>query len=362
MTRVFSSLLASALLAASSSYAQSGPVRGPALNWVRLAGAESCIAPVELAQRIEQRLGHRVFVRATDAIIVIEGRVGVDPKGGFTTVIRVTDASGVLYGTREFSVPEADCHKLDEIVSLVMAITIHHQDGASAGIALPSEITAQLDALFADEASTFEPGELQTAARPQAIPDVTAPAPVRATKPAVARGPVWVFGVEAGFGIATGLQPSATLGTSLRARASRTSLGSLSLTAALGLPQQQSFGGEGELEYWPAQLGLGACPPAWRVWSTELSLCVDARVAAVHVAATKFERNETQLELWPEVAASASARIELWEPSYLHLRLGLPLRLGRPSFAYLDRQHMQRMAFQLARFGVELELGVGVAF
>jgi hypothetical protein len=77
-------LLTAVLVAgvAEHSAAQVPPRRGPSLNWVRLAGADGCIAPVELANRVEQRLGRTVFVRANDAIVVLEGRIGPAPEGG----------------------------------------------------------------------------------------------------------------------------------------------------------------------------------------------------------------------------------------------------------------------------------------
>ena len=50
---------------------------------MRLPGADACVGPVELADRVERRLGRTVFVRANDAIVVIEGRIGV-AKGGFS--------------------------------------------------------------------------------------------------------------------------------------------------------------------------------------------------------------------------------------------------------------------------------------
>jgi hypothetical protein len=374
-----SSTLVYALLSwigqAMPSAAQTVPVRGPVLNWVRLAGAESCIASVELAKRVEQRLGRAVFVRANDAIIVIEGRVGPDRAGGFASVIRVSDPDGTQYGVRELSVAEPDCHKLDEIVSLVMAITIRHQDGAS-GIALPRQVAAQLDALFADEPSTFDASELGSHAPPPSASDApvaqpttsSSPRPVvaqRTTMPATERASAFGVGVEAGFGVATGLQPRATIGPSLRLRASLAGLGSVALSGSLGLQQVQSFPTEatGTLSYQPMQFGVSVCPPAWQLWLSELTLCADLRVGRISVRGSDFSRqNRSAHELWPEIAATASARTALLGPSYLHLRLGVPIRLVLPEFRYLDSRGTERPAFAMSRLGVELELGVGVVF
>jgi hypothetical protein len=351
---------------AATSAAQSAPTRGPALNWVRLPGAEACIAPVELAQRIEQRLGRAVFVRANDAIIVIEGRVSPDAAGGFSSEIRVSDPDGAVYGVRELKVADPDCHKLDELVSLVIAITIRHQHGSS-GIALPPGVAAELDALFADEPSTLDPSELDWQPVPSALAE-SRPPPRAAQRhggtPAQAAS-AWTVGGEAGFGLVTGLQPATTLGPSLRVRVSLAGIGSLALSASLGLPRDQHIASEapGLLRYQPMQLGLSVCPAARQLWLSELSFCADVRIGWLRVESHEFVHDlGAQQRFWPELAAVASARTALLGPSYLHLRLGVPIRLIRPQFRYLPRQGPERSAFVVALAGFELELGLGVAF
>ena len=369
-TRTAAPIYVACVVLLSSAVAAQTPVaRGPALNWVRLPGAETCIAPVELAQRIEARLGHRVFVPTGDAIIVLEGQVGPARESGFTTSIRVSDADGTVYGTRDFSMNDADCRKLDELVTLIMAITIHHQEGSSVGIALPPQIMAQLDALFADEASSFDPSELPAAKLHAAELTVQLePKSAHTSSSSAADGgkrsqPGLAVAIEAGFGLATGLQPSATFAPSLGLRAGREELGSLLLTLRPGLPQRQTFAAEpgGSIESVPGQVAIAACPPAWQLWASELTLCADVRVSGLRVTARGWSsRNETKLELWPEVAAHAHARTRLIGPSYLHLRLGVPLRLRRPEFQYVDSQGAPRQAFQVQRVGFEIEAGLGL--
>jgi len=348
----------------SGAAAQTGPTRGPALNWVRLAGGESCIAPVELARRVEKRLGRIVFVRAGDAIIVIEGRVGPDPAGGFNSVIRVSDPDGNVYGVRELSVADPDCRKLDEVVSLVMAITIRHQAGTS-GIALPADVAAQLDALFADEPTTLDPSEVMARAPRAAATDSPAQMPAGPRRVARFAQPTaaWGLSSEGSFGLVTGLQPVTSFGPNLRLQAGKAGLGSVALSGRLGLLQLQRIADEGGvLSYQPMQLGLSVCPPARRLWLSEFNLCADVRLGWLHVGSRGFMHNLGAQERWWELAAVAGARTTLIGPSYLQLRVGVPIRLIRPEFRYRDQFYLQRTAFVAARVGFELELGLGIDF
>src|SRR3954449_1410826 len=75
--------------------------RTSSLAWVRLDGAESCIAGSALARSVEERLRRKVFVSASDADISVEGSIGPAAKGGFRAVLRVTAKDGTILGTRE---------------------------------------------------------------------------------------------------------------------------------------------------------------------------------------------------------------------------------------------------------------------
>ncbi len=65
------SAVCASLLAPTAAAAQSRP----ALGWVRLPDAESCISPQALATIVEARVGHRVFVAPAVADLAIEARV-----------------------------------------------------------------------------------------------------------------------------------------------------------------------------------------------------------------------------------------------------------------------------------------------
>lgn len=157
--------------------AQAPLARGPVLNWVRLSGAEHCIAPGQLAAAVEARLGVAVFVPPDRALIVIEGRVApllTSSSHGYSAVLEFTDPDGVSYGTRELKLADADCRKLDPLLTLVIVMTIQRGSGAG-GIELPAEIARELDRLFeADsgegDAVLEQPTPQQNALTPAARP------------------------------------------------------------------------------------------------------------------------------------------------------------------------------------------------
>jgi hypothetical protein len=338
---------------------QALPAHGPSLNWVRLPGADGCIAPVELANRVEQRLGRAVFVRANDAILVIEGRVGPAVGGGFSAVLRVSDPDGTLYGSRELHVATADCHELDDIMALVIAITIRHEH-AGAGIELPAQIAAQLDALFASEPSALDPSDLPKArAEPSAAP---APIPQAAPLTAAAPPASWQFGAKAGMALETGIQPRAAFSADVRVYAAFAGFGVVGLSGLFSVPQTQAVA-SGQLDHRFIAFGAQLCPPAWRIWLSEFALCGELRVGRLSVDPSGFlVQYGAAHEVWAELVPSALLRTQLFGPSHVLLAVGVPVRLRRPEFGYVDDEGQSHTAFVPSLFGFQLELALGVAF
>ena len=121
---------ASMLAAAHEAHAEEGK-RTSSLAWVRLEGAESCIAGAALAQRVEGRLKRKVFVSASDADISVEGSIGPSPKSapGFRALLRVTSRDGKVLGSREVETRGAHCDAIDEKLSLIVSLLIDPDAG-----------------------------------------------------------------------------------------------------------------------------------------------------------------------------------------------------------------------------------------
>jgi len=124
-----------ALLSASPARAEGGK-RTSSLAWVRLEGAESCIAAPALAQSVETRLGRKVFVSASDADITVEGTIGRGPKQGFRAQLRITSKDGTILGSRDVETRAASCDAIDEKLSLVVSVLID-PDGSLAAEEAP---------------------------------------------------------------------------------------------------------------------------------------------------------------------------------------------------------------------------------
>jgi hypothetical protein len=123
-------LTALTALAAVAGLASAGEARADegkrtsSLAWVRLEGAEACIAGSALARRVEERLRRKVFVSAADADISVEGSIGRDPKGGFRAVLRVTARDGTVLGSRDVETRSPRCDAIDEKLALIVSVLI----------------------------------------------------------------------------------------------------------------------------------------------------------------------------------------------------------------------------------------------
>jgi hypothetical protein len=352
--------------------------RGPALNWVRLPGADGCITPVELANRVEQRLDRRVFARVNDAIVVIEGRVGPATGGGFAVSLRVSDPDGTLYGARELATPSPDCRALDEVTALIIAITIRHD--SAGGIELPASVAVELDALFASEPNVLDPTELRAVpAEPniRSAGSLPAVAPGRASGPATPKAEAataalgvspplaaaWHIGLDAGVIVATGIQPRLALAGALRVTLRREALGSVAISGRLSLPQEQTgLAGRGRIEHRFYAFGLALCPPAIELGTGDLTLCAEGRVGQLRVAPSGFETQRPDSALWVEVGPRALVRVPVVGPSRASLGVALPIRVRKQEFRYVDDAGRSHSALDPTPVGLEVELALGVEF
>jgi hypothetical protein len=336
-----------------------------------LPGAESCIGPVELGERVERRLGRSVFVSVSDAIVVIEGFVS--PRaGGFDAVLRVSDQHGQVYGSRELRLEVPDCRRLDELAALVIAVTIHAPHGGAGGIELPSAVAAQLDALFADEPRELDPASLPSATRPnQSHTTLGGPQAASPESQAAMPGPDLPGDVSLGAGlglvVASGLQPHGTLAAALHVRLGLRSLGSLVLAGWLGLRSQADIedptrSAASTISFQLLELALSACAPDLRLADSALSLCAQAGVGRIHAQTSGFVENGEAEKAWFELGPEGAARVALLGPLYVRLAARLPFRVSRPRFDYARRDGRRITAFLTAPVGVGGELALGADF
>lgn len=99
----------------------------PSLSWVRLPGAESCIAAGALARRVEGRLGRAIFVTASEADLLIEGRIERTASiggGGWRATIVTGRRDGTVLGTRHLDEAGLACDAIEDALALSIALTI----------------------------------------------------------------------------------------------------------------------------------------------------------------------------------------------------------------------------------------------
>ncbi len=120
-----SSLACLALLVTGGSAFAGGEVTRATLSWVRLPGAEACIAAPALAAAVERRLGHPVFSPAPAATLSVEGWVEPAQRPlRWRAIVTVADASGKVLGSREILTAATDCNDVVGPLALGLALMI----------------------------------------------------------------------------------------------------------------------------------------------------------------------------------------------------------------------------------------------
>lgn len=116
--------MTTALTALAPRIARGAEAKTSSLSWLRMPGADSCVATQPLARAVEERLGRETFVSAAQADLSVEGRIEKKPKSGWRAVITMRDPKGALLGTRELERDDASCDTMSEPLALIIAVMI----------------------------------------------------------------------------------------------------------------------------------------------------------------------------------------------------------------------------------------------
>jgi hypothetical protein len=109
----------------------------PALHWSRGRGAEACIDPRSLAERVEAITGP-CLVAASVADVSIEAHIEQPALDRFALRVTVTQLRGRGSGERFLSFTTSDCRSLDRAIALVIAVLIDPDSGSEG---LPAELS-----------------------------------------------------------------------------------------------------------------------------------------------------------------------------------------------------------------------------
>jgi len=341
-----------------------------ALHWVRARGAERCIDPTSLAQRVEALTGP-VFGRPADAERSLEGEIA-PARRGFTVRIVSTSARGEKRGERTLASPDRDCRRLDAAIAFVLALTI---DPALAQRGIPDEFLR----LFGEEeppeqsllaelnahppAPLVLPDEPPAEAPPARPAEPPAPRPAEASAPpAPARSPrarytAWVAGALLGRTL-----PRWMPGVEGVLEVDPRNAWPVALALrAFPVAREQPLAGDARGDFTAYALALSTCPLALGS-RARLQGCVGADLAYLRGQGTRgFARNHTDA-LWDPAA-------ELALRAHVHLARGVGLvgqaasRIRITSQRFTGREGTTtQTVLEPARVGITLSAGLSYAF
>jgi hypothetical protein len=281
-----------------------------ALHWTRAPGAESCIGPTELAQRIEARLGRAVFEPAGTAEFALEGHIQPSANGGYEVLLALNDAKGQQLGVRELSSQVSDCRQLDDAVTLVIAVTLYPESGfASAGIALPDDVSALLGQALDKLERTPPPPQPSRPALPRPVAK-----PARDRPPPPNPAATWRFGLLGAASGMFGTTPNLAFGAHIGLAVLPPYWPAFEASAAFAGEDSQEFGSldgsAGVVRVATTRYALGLCTRWDGLDTIEASACLggEALLTQAHTGGLKVDHNVTQLAPAP----FASARVALW--------------------------------------------------
>ena len=311
-----------------------GGKRTSSLAWVRLEGAESCIAAPALAQGVERRLGRKVFVSASDAEITVEGTIGRAPKVGFRAQLRVTAKDGTVLGSRDVETRAASCDAIDEKLSLIVSVLIDpdaslgpKETPLAAPPALPTVIERERVVVVHDE-----PRPVQRPWRFELTLAVMGTVGLQpgigvAFAPSVLLTPPHFWGVRAGGGIA------ATTSTDAR--------GGASADASM------------------AHGSLALCPLATSGGRVEALACGGALIGALRARGIGFDTSTTTSSLVAGPLVVGRASLKIAGPLVASVALDVVVPLAHAEIGYHTASG-ENALFRTAPVAAMAELGIGV--
>jgi hypothetical protein len=332
----------------------------PALHWSRGVGAEGCIDPRRLAERVQQLTGP-VIVDPARADLSIEAHVEAPAPARFEVRVSATRRDGAPRGTRTLSHEGRDCRALDDAVVFVIAVLIDPDltlaELPAAVVALGAEGQAPEVQLLSElEGTPPVPAEVTV---PDPEPEPTSRPPEQPLEEPSGRG---ALGVRAGFSTSALLLPRITLGAS--AAVSYGVLRALALELQL---QAASMVGSHDVDAGRAvsarsyAASLHVCPR--RAWGrVRVALCTGPDVTLVHARGVGFsaDRGATLASYGASAAPGLAVRLRgRW---WLEARAGARVALNHVRFEAIRAQGSPRTVFDVARVAPIASLSLGLEF
>ncbi len=285
--------------------------RTSSLSWVRLDGAEGCLAGPALARAVEARLGRAVFVPTSSAEVAVEGRaerVLDDAAPRWRAVLRMTDPAGEVVGERVLESRAAACDELGRVATIAIALMI---DPVTAAPPEPLPAPVPVPALVVAPAPVPAPTPV-VAPSPRPAPTPSRPAP---------RARAWRVEVDASLVGGLGLVPGVGLGGLGALVVEPPGFVPLVVEGSL-VPFARAEAAGVRADFLRATGGVLLCPLALRGARLALRGCVGVDVGALFVLdASPALRATERVLVEGQLALAAQWRVlgPLWLRAGLHL-------------------------------------------
>lgn len=325
--------------------------RSSSLSWIRLEGADACVATQPLARAVEARLGRPVFVSAAQAEVSIEGKIEPRRTGaGFRATLVLRDARGATLGTREIDGDGKPCEAMTERLALVIALLI--DPNALAARAAPDAGVPPPEAGPVPDAGADAGPLLQADAAIEA-----APAPATTASPPPKESLRFQGGAFVASVVGLLPHPGAGIGAGAILHPPR-----FVALEAYGVAYNDSIarGREADVTVSYLHVAGSLCPGAY---SGDLGfhLCVGQEIGVLRKRAGGKAPNEDTLPAW-NFTLGARLILPVVKPFALRLALRGLVPLFRERLSYTRQDGSVEEVFRAFAVGADGEVGFGVFF
>lgn len=340
--------VAGALGAATGARADGEKPKTSSLSWVRLPGAESCIATQALSRAVEERLRRPVFVSPSNADLSVEGHVERSGRG-FRAEVTVRDGQGANLGKRELQSPGSACASLDDPLSLAIALMIDPDADRR-----PPSVDAGGGA---PDASASAPAPPTTVVVERVVErDVVVEKPVAPKKPG------WLFDGTAGLAAGLGMLPKPSFGIAAQAILEPPKFWGLhGAIAGFGPSEVQTETG-GSTVLGTVWLEGGLCPVHVHGKEVHFWSCGLAEIGFWAAQSRGVNRAEDTLRLLIGLGANARVSLHLIGPFVFRLGLTLSVPLARQVVAVRTSAGTSTEVLSPFFFNGYLDAGFGLHF
>ena len=322
--------------------------RTSTLGWLRMPGADACVATQALARGVETRLGRTVFVSPAEADVSVEGRI--EKKGtGFSATLVLRDSEGKSLGTRTLEKADPACDKLTESLVLIIAVMIDPDAAMAPTPPVPAPAPAPA------------PAPTPVPAPPPERIYVPVPVLVQGPERTIREAPALRFDGSISARFAAGIVPFPGIGGSaVGVLVPRKFIGILG-RASLYLPSTEAIPGtSADVSFVHGTLGSGLCPLAHVVGPALLTACGEGDVGLLMARPSGLPRTVNETRVTVSAGASFAASFLVSGPFTLRAGLSGMIPLVRESFEVTLPTGGKYEVFRQAPASVALDLGFGL--